>query len=191
MGAIGRAIAGRLAGFGADLVFWDRRPADAAAGIAPGLRRLDRADLFATSDILVVALPLTDGTLHLIDRAALATVKPGALLVNPARGSVVDEAAVADALAAGHLGGYAADVFEMEDWARPDRPRGVDPRLLADRDRTLFTPHPGSAVGRVRLAIEREAAANIIDVLEGRAPRGAVNRPDAAALGLRAGTAGC
>jgi phosphonate dehydrogenase len=84
---------------------------------------------------------------------------------------------VAGALATGHLGGYAADVFEMEDWARPDRPRAVDPQLLSMTDLTVFTPHLGSAVGTVRRAIEMEAARNILEALDGKAPRGAVNRP--------------
>ena len=112
-------------------------------------------------------MPLTPATLHLIGRDALARMKPGALLINVGRGSVVDESAVADALEAGALGGYAADVFEMEDWALPDRPQAIDPRLLA-HPRTLFTPHLGSAVERVRREIEMRAADNIADVLAGR-----------------------
>jgi phosphonate dehydrogenase len=102
-------------------------------------------------------------------------VKPGSYVVNVGRGSVVDENAVADALDRGHLAGYAADVFEMEDWARPDRPRTVDPRLLRHADRTLFTPHLGSAVEQVRLEIELAAARNIIHALNGERPPDAVN----------------
>ncbi|MDR8577329.1 2-hydroxyacid dehydrogenase, partial [Klebsiella pneumoniae] len=102
-------------------------------------------------------------------------VRPGALLVNPCRGSVVDEAAVLAALERGQLGGDAADVFEMEDWARADRPRLIDPALLAHPN-TLFTPHIGSAVRAVRLEIERCAAQNIIQVLAGARPINAANR---------------
>ncbi|MEL6576149.1 MAG: NAD(P)-dependent oxidoreductase, partial [Pseudomonadota bacterium] len=80
---------------------------------------------------------------------------------NPARGSVVVEAAVAEALASGHLGGYAADVFELEDRSRPDAPGTVHPALLA-HERTVFTPHLGSAVIPVRKAIARAAADEII-----------------------------
>ncbi len=65
-------------------------------------------------------------------------------------------------------------MFEMEDWAREDRPLRVDPALLAQPN-TLFTPYLGSAVARVRLAIERRAAENILEVLAGRRPRDAVN----------------
>jgi phosphonate dehydrogenase len=102
-------------------------------------------------------------------------MKRGSFLINPGRGSLVDEDAVADALASGHLAGYAADVFEMEDWVRTGRPDAVSPRLLADPDRTCLTPHIGSAVAHVRRAIEMSAARSIVQVLEGRRPDGAVN----------------
>jgi phosphonate dehydrogenase len=92
-----------------------------------------------------------------MDAARLAALPPHALLVNIARGSLVDEAAVAQALLAGRLQGYAADVFAMEDWALSDRPRAVPAALLA-HPRTLFTPHLGSAVAQVREAIEMSAA---------------------------------
>jgi phosphonate dehydrogenase len=109
----------------------------------------------------------------------LTQMRPGAFLVNLCRGSVVDEEAVADALESGHLAGYAADTFEMEDWARADRPRAISPRLLRS-DRTLFTPHLGSAVASVRWEIERAAASNILQALRGERPSGAINDPDTA-----------
>lgn len=104
-------------------------------------------------------------------------MKAGALLINPARGSLVDEVAVADALASGHLRGYAADVFECEDWARPDRPATVDARLLAPGSATVLTPHIGSAVEDVRRQIEASAARSIIQALSGETPTGAINSP--------------
>jgi len=67
----------------------------------------------------------------------------------------------------------------MEEWARPDRPRTIPERLLADSERTLFTPHIGSAVDSVRLAIEMEAATNILQVLDNQVPQGAINHPAA------------
>ncbi len=102
-------------------------------------------------------------------------IKPSAFLVNVARGSVVDERAVVKALYSGHLGGYAADVFEMEDWARKGRPKDIPVELL-EHPRTLFTPHLGSAVKGVRLQIELEAARNVLQALHGEVPEGAVNR---------------
>ena len=94
-----------------------------------------------------------------------------------ARGLAERIAAVGAALASGTLAGYAADVFEMEDLSRVARPWCIPPALLVHRDRTVFTPHLGSAVGTVRLAIEEAAAANILDVLDGQPPRDAVNQP--------------
>ena len=87
------------------------------------------------------------------------------------------EEAVAGALESGHLAGYAADTFEMEDWARHDRPREINPRLLRLTDRTLFTPHLGSAVASARREIELAAANNILQALRGERPSGAINHP--------------
>lgn len=114
-------------------------------------------------------------------------MKPAALLINPCRGSVVDENAVAEALENDALGGYAADVFEFEDWALPDRPRDVPARLRALDDRVLFTPHLGSAVTEVRRAIERSAADSILAVLRGEEPPGAVNAPHPRPINAAAG----
>jgi phosphonate dehydrogenase len=133
-------------------------------------------DLLRESDFVIPLVPLTDQTKHMLNTRTLALLKPGSFLVNAGRGSVVDEQAVAAALAGGRLGGYAADVFEMEDWALPDRPGAVDPQLLSMTDRTVFTPHLGSAVRDVRRAIEMEAGANILEALAGKTPRGAINR---------------
>ena len=166
-GAVARELARMLQGFSGKLEFHD----PARDGSIP----LDR--LLAKSDFVLPLLPLTGETLHLLNAQALAQMKPGAYLINVARGSVVDENAVADALESGHLAGYAADTFEMEDWARPDRPGEINARLLRLPGRTLFTPHLGSAVARVRLEIERAAATNIIAALQGQRPPGAVNSP--------------
>ena len=83
--------------------------------------------------------------------------------------------AVADALESGHLGGYAADVFECEDWARPGRPAAIEARLTRPGAPTVLTPHIGSAVMSVRRQIELSAAASIIEVLAGKMPDGATN----------------
>ncbi|MDU0958464.1 MAG: phosphonate dehydrogenase [Bradyrhizobium sp.] len=166
MGAVGQAIAHRVRPFRCRISYCDAHPLSPAAEDAQGLLRRDLAELLARSDYLVLALPLNAESRHLIDAAAIAAMKPGALLINPARGSLVDEAAVANALEANHLGGYAADVFETEDWARPDRPAGVEPRLLSHA-RTVLTPHIGSAVDSVRRDIALAAARNILRHLDG------------------------
>jgi phosphonate dehydrogenase len=175
MGKVGQAIARRLAGFGPRLLYADPHESDDAARL--GAVRVDWDTLLRESDFLILAVPLTADSFHRLDASALARVKPTCRLVNAGRGSVVDEQAVAAALAADRLGGYAADVFELEDWARADRPRDVPAALRADRARTVFTPHLGSAVDRVRREIARAAALDIVAVLAGRAPPNAINRP--------------
>jgi phosphonate dehydrogenase len=172
-GRLGRMIARRLKAFDLDVRFFDPLLEN---NYEPEFRRVHELDqLIRDSNYMVLATPLLPSTFHLFDRKRLAGVKPGAFLVNVGRGSVVDEKAVAEALSAGLLGGYAADVYEMEDLSLPDRPRAIPSTLLLS-DRTVFTPHLGSAVAEIRLAIERAAAANIIDVLLGNPPRDAVNR---------------
>jgi len=177
MGAVGQAIAQRLTGFETTTIYHDVAQLAAAEERRLACRFAPLDDLLARSDLVMLALPLTPTTQHLIDAVRLSAFRPGAFLVNIARGSLVCEHAVAAALEAGRLAGYSADVFELEDWAIADRPREIDPRLLQSSERTLFTPHLGSAVAPVREAIEREAALAIIDAADGRVPRGAVNRP--------------
>lgn len=172
LGALGKAVAKRLAGFGCRMLGFD---ADSHAS-AENVERCTLDAALAQADYVVAALPLGTGARHILGARAIARCKPGALLVNIGRGSTVAEAAVADALERGHLGGYAADVFEMEDWALDDRPRTIDARLLGHPN-TLFAPHLGSAVARVRRAIALAAAENVLDVLAGRRPRDAVNDP--------------
>ena len=169
-GLVGQAIARRLSGFGCRIVAFDSRPFDESAGI----ERVAFDDVLKLSDFVVLGLPLTESTTGLIDAQAIGRMKPGALLVNPARGSLVDEAAVADALESGHLGGYAADVFECEDWARPHRPMSIDARLTTPGARTVLTPHIGSAVTSARRQIELSAASSILEALAGQAPAGLV-----------------
>ena len=176
MGAVGQALARRLRAFRCTLSYCDQRPLPSEQEDALGLTRRSFDALVARSDYLVLTLPLTPTSLHLVDADVIARMKPGALLINPARGSIVDEAAVADALESGQLGGYAADVFEMEDWARPDRPREVEPRLRA-HPRTVLTPHLGSAVEIVRRDIAMSAAHDVLSVLAGERPSTAINGP--------------
>lgn len=179
MGMIGTAIAERLQGFGATLLYFEKNLLQKDLATQLKLTRCALPELVARSDFLIAALPLTASTYHLLNDDALAACKPGALLINPARGSVVDEAAVIRALENGRLGGYAADVFECEDLSIPGRPKGISSSLL-EHPATLFTPHLGSAVESVRRAIELRAVTNIADWACGRPPRDAVNHPSLA-----------
>jgi (S)-sulfolactate dehydrogenase len=112
-GAIARDTAARARALGMEVAAFDPFvPADDPVWRTAG--RLDLDALLATADVVSLHVPLTDGTRHLIDAPRIAAMKPGAILINAARGGVVDEAAVAAALRAGHLGGAALDVFETE-----------------------------------------------------------------------------
>lgn len=171
LGQVGQAIVQKLHGFGCARIF----------GVDPQARpsgvemvTLDAAVELA--DFVFVAAPLTATTHHLVGSPQFEQAKPGQLIVNVGRGSVVDESAVTQALEKGRIGGYAADVFACEDWQLTDRPRTISSQLLAQKQ-TLFTPHIGSAIHRVRMAIEQSAADNIIAALQGKAPPDAINLP--------------
>lgn len=174
-GALGSAIARKLAGFECRTLVYDV----SRARLLPANAQWAGSDQVLTqADFLVCALPLTPDTLHFLDASRIAAVRRGCLLVNPSRGSAVDEQAVVAALESGRLDGYAADVHEFEDWARPDRPPGVHPGLLAMRSKTVLTTHIGSALTDVRKRIEHDAALNIVEALAGLRPHGAINAID-------------
>ena len=147
MGRIGSAVAERARAFGMDIL---------------GVRRGDAIDeLLATSDFVSIHVPLSRETRHLINRETLARMKKGAYLINTARGAIVDEEALCDALDSGHLRGAALDVYEHE----PE----VNPRLLAMRN-VVIVPHIGSATEEARTAMARIAATDVRRFLEGQKP---------------------
>ena len=165
LGRIGRAVARRGLGFGMRVVHSGGR-ADGVASEPVAL-----ADLLAASDVVSLHCPLTPATRGLIDAAALAAMKPTAILVNTARGPLIDEGALAEALTADRLGGAGLDVFVGE-------PR-IDPRLLA-APRLVLAPHLGSATTTARTRMAELCAHAVRDVLAGRRPAHLVN-PDAVA----------
>jgi phosphonate dehydrogenase len=169
-GRVGRAIARRLLGMGMRVIYTDPNPHDAESLASP--RSL--SDLMQESDAIVMAAPYSPAG-AIIGAEELQTLRPGALLVNVGRGSTVDEDAIVHALTNGKLRGYAADVFAFEDRGRPEAPLGPPPALLALSDRTVFTPHLGSAVVDARDSIEVAAATSIVAALLGEEPPGAVN----------------
>jgi glyoxylate reductase len=159
-GRIGRAVGRRAKGFGMHLLYWDRapRPDLEEEGRA---RRVELAELLAKSDVITLHLPSTPDTTGLFDRRRLQTIKPGALLVNTARGDIVDEAGLLEALSSGRLAGAGLDVY-------PDEPR-VHPDLVA-HPRVVTLPHIGSATTATRRAMARLALDNALVVLGGGAP---------------------
>jgi phosphonate dehydrogenase len=175
-GCVGAAIAARLSGFGCSMLYNEINWLSAESEKDLAFKRASLNEIAEKSDFVISACPLTQETKHLVGAGFLAQLKPSAILVNISRGSVVDEEAVAYALEEERLAGYAADVFEMEDWVLPDRPEIVPERLLKQMGKTLFTPHIGSAVDRVRLKIAMQAASAIVQCLEGKQPDWAVNQ---------------
>lgn len=155
-GRIGAAVARRALGFGMRVVAWTRTPARVAS--VPGVEHADLGALLRTSDFVSLHVPRNEETHRLIDAARLASMKPGAYLINTARGTVVDESALVEALAAGHLRGAGLDVFEAE----PE----VHPGLLGN-DRVVLLPHLGSATREVRDRMAVMAAENAVAFARG------------------------
>lgn len=149
-GAIGRAVAARAAGFSMKVLHHTRRPTGQEGW------RQDLDGMLAEADILSIHVPLTSSTRGLIDRRRIGLMRQGAVLVNTARGAVVDEQALADALGAGRLLAAGLDVYV-------DEPR-VSPALLA-APRTVLLPHIGSATERTRRAMLRLAAEKVAGFL--------------------------
>ncbi len=154
-GRIGRAVARRAAGFGMEVIHYTRHD----TGVTGWTPDLDV--LLARADIVTLHVPLTDDTRLLIDARRLALMKPTAVLVNTARGLVVDEEALAIALEEGRLFGAGIDVYQRE----PE----VHPRLLAAPHTTLL-PHIGSATGATRLRMTELACEGVVTVLAGGRP---------------------
>jgi len=162
LGRIGRAMARRARGFGMQVLYTQRNRLPPEMERALGARHVDLDGLFALADVVSLHCPLTPETRHLVDARRLALMKPGALLVNTARGGCVDEAALAEALARGPLAGAALDVFE-------DEPR-VNASLLA-RPNVVLTPHVASAELPTREAMAEMAADEVVAYLrDGIAP---------------------
>jgi lactate dehydrogenase-like 2-hydroxyacid dehydrogenase len=160
MGRIGSAIARRAQGFSMPVIFHNRtRPGGDPVPGAPVW--VPSEELFARSDYLVIVLPYGPQTHHRVGEAELRCMKPGAVLVNIARGGVVDDAALARVLGSGHLAGAGLDVFEGEP--------AVHPALLA-QDRVVLTPHIGSATASSRRGMVRMAIRNLDAGLSGERP---------------------
>jgi lactate dehydrogenase-like 2-hydroxyacid dehydrogenase len=154
-GRIARAVAIRAAGFDMEVLHTTRHDTGLPGYVA------ELGELLARSDIVSLHVPLTESTHHLIGAPELAMMRPTAVLVNTARGPVVDENALADALEAGRLHGAGLDVFEGEP--------SVNPRLLRAPRATLL-PHIGSATVATRTRMAQLACQGVCDVLAGVTP---------------------
>lgn len=164
MGAIGRRVAELAAGMGMRVIYWSRRRRSA------GFAYVELPELLASADVISLHVELTGETTHLIGAAELALVKPGAILVNTARGGVLDQGALAEALRAGRLAAFAADVLEHE-------PPEADDPLLRD-ERVMITPHTAALTDVTYRAMCVRTATNLLAVLRGEEPEaGSIYHP--------------
>lgn len=160
LGRIGQAVARRARlGFGMRILYCNRRPVPKAEAELDA-RQLPLEQLLAQSDFVCVVLPLTDSTEKLIGSRELALMRPGAIFINAARGRIVDEAALIDALSGGRIRAAGLDVFERE-------PLAADSPLLR-MSNVVALPHIGSATHETRSAMARLAVDNIFAAFEGR-----------------------
>jgi lactate dehydrogenase-like 2-hydroxyacid dehydrogenase len=166
MGRIGQAVARRARGFDMRVLYHTRTRMPQADEARAGATWVELDRLLAESDFVVCMVPYSQATHHLIGAAEIAKMKPTAILVNSARGGVVDDAALAAALKEKRIAGAGLDVFEREP--------NVNPGFLGLRN-VVMTPHIGSASRATRVIMCNTAAANMTAVLEGREPPNPVN----------------
>lgn len=161
-GSVGRRLAELLGPFGVTVIAYDKYPNEEAAQRL-GVTMLPQDQVITQADVLSLHTPSTPETYHLINQNTISAMKDGAFLVNTARGPVVDEDAVAKALASGKLGGYGADVFEHE-------PPTAD-SLLFQQDRYLCTPHLAAESFENWSQTGVITAQAVLDVFAGREPQ--------------------
>lgn len=165
MGRIGQAVARRAQGFDMRVIYHNRTPQTETGGAT----WVEKNTLLAESDFIVLMVPYSPATHHLIGAAELAQMKATAHLVNVARGGVVDDAALIEALKARRIGGAGLDVFEGEPALNPG---------FFELDNVTLTPHIGSSSRATRMAMAMCAADNLIAALTGHTPPNLLN-PDA------------
>lgn len=166
MGRIGHGMAQRARGFDMRVIYHDVNRATPAQEAEWGIEYVDRETLFREADFLSIHVPLSEQTRHAVGRDEFALMKPTAVLVNTARGPVVDEKALVEALKSGQIASAGLDVFEEEPT--------VDPGLLA-LDNIVLVPHIGSASIKTRTRMCTMAAENAAAVLGGQRPPNPVN----------------
>ncbi len=178
-GRIGRRL-GELVkvAFGMRVLYNDIVAPPPEAEARAGARRVELDELLAESEYVTLHVPLDNATRRLIDRAALAKMRPDAILINTCRGPVVDEGAVTEALDAGRLFGYGADVFDIE-------PPPSDHPLIGRQDNVLLTPHSAAQSVESLINMAQGVAEDVLGVLHGEPPRNPVNDPAAVAASRR------
>jgi D-3-phosphoglycerate dehydrogenase len=168
LGKIGREVARRCRGLGMRVLAADSFVTPEQAERV-GVELVGLEELLRRSDYISVHTPLTRETRGLIGEKQLEMMRPGVRIINCARGGIIDEVALADALQSGHVAGAALDVFAEE-------PPATDHPLLAD-PRVIVTPHLGASTQEAQINVAVDVAEQVLDVLAGRPPRSAVNMP--------------
>ncbi|MGH6768131.1 MAG: NAD(P)-dependent oxidoreductase [Xanthobacteraceae bacterium] len=166
-GTIGRAVAAVFHRMGSRLCFYDPSPADAAFAREVGAQAMPLDELLAASDVVTLHVPLMPATENLIGARELARMKPGAVLIQASRGGVVDEAALAAALAAGRLGGAAVDVYSAEPPAPGNSLLALDGEAAR---RLLLTPHIAGVTRQASAILFRSSWENVVRVLANGEP---------------------
>jgi glyoxylate reductase len=161
MGRIGRAVARRASGFGMAVIYHNRRVLVPDEEKSVNGQAVSLADLLTQADFVSLHVPLTEDTRHLIGKKELALMRSTSFLINTARGAVIDEAALVEALAAGRLAGAGLDVYEHEPHVHP---------ALLGLSNVVLLPHLGSATFQTRVQMGMMVIENITAVLAGREP---------------------
>jgi glyoxylate reductase len=161
MGDIGQALARRARAFGMTIAYSNRKPVAPDIEAELGAEFMSMDELLTTSDVVSINCPYSPATHHLISSSELGMMKSSAYLINTARGPIVDEAALVDALRSGEIAGAGLDVFEAEPTVHPG---------LLECENAVLVPHLGSATVETRSAMARLAAHNAVNVLSGVEP---------------------
>ncbi|WP_296594924.1 phosphoglycerate dehydrogenase [Phenylobacterium sp.] len=165
LGRIGRSVVRRLSGFEARVIAATSRP-DPSYAVQAGVTFMDVQTLLRESDYVTLHAPLTPATRHMIDAASLSTMRPGAFVINTARGGLVSDADLLAALKSGHIGGAGLDVFESES---DPRMRPVTDELIA-LPNVIASPHAGASTREGLARTNMIAARCVVDVFQGRSP---------------------
>ncbi len=166
MGNIGKDFALKARAFGMHILYYTRTPLDLTDEKTYGARRATLEELLSQSDVISLHTPLTEKTHHMLNEEAFRMMKPGAFIINTARGAVIEEKALVAALQNGQLGGAGLDVFEFEPQITQE---------LLGMDNVVLTPHIGTANYETRKAMAGETAVNISEYFKGNTPPNLIN----------------
>lgn len=168
LGKVGREVARRAWSFGMNLIGTDPYVSPAAAE-SFGVRWVQTNEIWSQADVITLHAPLIESNRNLVGETALANMKPGAFVINVARGGLIDEQALAAAVRDGRIAGAGLDVFSEEPMSADNPLRGLD--------KIVLTPHLGASTREAQVKVALEVAEQVVDVLNDRPARGAVNAP--------------